>query len=441
MVPLAPLHPVLGNAQAASRVLDLWRAQGPEAARCLVEQNLCSTAVLQRDRLQRELKARLAGDPGPRLLVDGVWFGRPRGGITRVWEQILATWLLPGLANDAAPIALIDRESHLALTARFVNLEAAALDPLDCSAVAASAAGNAALVQRWNADVFVSSWISASAPQQPACAELALVHDCLPERYQAPDDLQVLRRRWLQGARGHLAVSADTAADLETLLRLRPGQISWCHPAPPRQFSDHLDTTAAARRWNKLAETAGLVQPYVLLPASSAIGSYKNPEAVAEALAAPELARVQLVLCGIAAEQRAQEMEQRFGHLRGRCKACGFSDWELALAYRQAFAVVLPSHAEGFGLPAIEAMACAATVLVADSRGLREAGGGAALRFNPRQPQQLAQLLVMLQSGQSDWLRKIVVRRQRERLQLLQADLMGLSLLAVARALWSSSKK
>ena len=57
---------------------------------------------------------------------------------------------------------------------------------------------------------------------------------------------------------------------------------------------------------------------FVLLPATSAIGSYKNPELVAQALADRDLLSLPLVLCGIAAEQRAQELELRFPHLSGR---------------------------------------------------------------------------------------------------------------------------
>ena len=33
---------------------------------------------------------RLRGASGPRLLVDGLCFVRPHGGITRLWEQILS---------------------------------------------------------------------------------------------------------------------------------------------------------------------------------------------------------------------------------------------------------------------------------------------------------------------------------------------------------------
>ena len=45
-------------------------------------------------------------------------------------------------------------------------------------------------------------------------------------------------------------------------------------------------------------------------------------------------------------------------------------------------AVVIPSRIEGFGLPAIEVIASGGVSLVADVRGLREAGAEAALRFS-----------------------------------------------------------
>ena len=61
--------------------------------------------------------------------------------------------------------------------------------------------------------------------------------------------------------------------------------------------------------WRRLQQEAGLPDTFVLLPATSAIGSYKNPELVAQALADRDLLSLPLLLCGIAAEQRAQELE------------------------------------------------------------------------------------------------------------------------------------
>jgi glycosyltransferase involved in cell wall biosynthesis len=52
---------------------------------------------------------------------------------------------------------------------------------------------------------------------------------------------------------------------------------------------------------------------------------------------------------------------------------------ELAAVYRRAGAVLVPSEAEGFGLPVIEALACGAAVVASDIAPLREAGGPAAV--------------------------------------------------------------
>ena len=51
---------------------------------------------------------------------------------------------------------------------------------------------------------------------------------------------------------------------------------------------------------------------------------------------------------------------------------------ELATVYRSAALVLVPSDAEGFGLPVIEALACGAIVVASDIPVLREAGGNAA---------------------------------------------------------------
>ena len=71
--------------------------------------------------------------------------------------------------------------------------------------------------------------------------------------------------------------------------------------------------------------------------------------------------------------------------LLGRIEAA-----RLAELYQSAELVVMPSLAESFGLPVLEAMACGAAVIAAGIPALREVGSDAALYFEPQSAIHLA---------------------------------------------------
>src|SRR5262249_38186669 len=102
------------------------------------------------------------------------------------------------------------------------------------------------------------------------------------------------------------------------------------------------------------------------------------------------------------------------------------SDETLAGLYTGAGAVVIPSLAEGFGLPAVEAAACGAPLLLSDIAAHRETLGGAAVFFPPRSAERLAVELNRL--FDNNQVRENVARRCREAVA-------GLSWLNAAAAL------
>jgi glycosyltransferase involved in cell wall biosynthesis len=71
-------------------------------------------------------------------------------------------------------------------------------------------------------------------------------------------------------------------------------------------------------------------------------------------------------------------------------------DPKLRALYEHAACLVFPSLYEGFGLPAVEAMACRCPVAAADIQGLRETCGEAATYFNPRSSASIAETVLAL---------------------------------------------
>ena len=415
------------------RILEHWRQSGFDAARLayiatfgdLDLQSNSSSPLLE------ELRLRLLGASGPRLLVDAIWLSRPHGGITRVWETVLGCWTLPGLVTDQSPVCLIDRESCLSLSEPFLSLTAPAMDPLDYGRLQEVAQHNSRLVGQWSADVFLSSWITSSSPEQPRCPEICLVHDCIPERSSTTTaEERRLRDRWLLGASNHLAVSAATAGDLAQLLARSAAAMPWCHPSTAHVF--RLSERPTDPAW--LQSRFGLPKRFVLMPASGKVGSYKNPEVVLQAFTDPSLQDLPLVVFGPEAQRCAALFEQRWPQLKTRLFPASFTDLDLALAYQEAVAVVIPSRIEGFGLPVLEVLASGGCLITSDAKALREAAGGAALQFPMDSPQELLRLIHVLNDlDTGPWLAGHLQRRTQHRLRDVNADLLGLALLALAR--------
>ena len=137
-----------------------------------------------------------------------------------------------------------------------------------------------------------------------------------------------------------------------------------------------------------------------------------------------------LLLTGVAAQRHAERYGECYPHLRDRIHVHALNDLELQCLYRKALAVVVPSRREGFGLPVLEAMASGGRVLTMDVAGLREAASGAVPCLDPEDAHLLRLWLELLLDAPSKaWLMPHLVRRRRARLERLDPDLLGLTLL------------
>lgn len=125
--------------------------------------------------------------------------------------------------------------------------------------------------------------------------------------------------------------------------------------------------------------------------------------AVAAVRARPGLEDLQLLLVGEVEKERfspgveAVRAQITAHHLASAVRFTGFvSDADTVHLLNAAQALILPSFAEGFGLPAVEAAACGTPVIATRNSPLPELLAGGGLFIDPHQPQELTAALAQL---------------------------------------------
>ena len=179
---------------------------------------------------------------------------------------------------------------------------------------------------------------------------------------------RVLSRTLLAGLRRARVVFHTTAAARDDIL---------AHRLVPAERLVHAPL-GVAREFgpDRVAADAELVgRPPFLLHVGSLIPR-KNPRFLLEVLVALCAARPELevVRVGTRFDTEQSDLLSRAGVLGRVRQVQDLSREELASYYRAASAVLLPSTAEGFGLPIIEALACGTPVVASDIPALAQVG-------------------------------------------------------------------
>jgi glycosyltransferase involved in cell wall biosynthesis len=188
-------------------------------------------------------------------------------------------------------------------------------------------------------------------------------------------------------------VSETSRRAVASRLGLAPEQLALVPEAPDPVFTKRSPAEIAEAR-----ASTGLFadEPYFLF--AGGISPHKDVETLVDAFA--RVHRGKLVIVG---DLESETYVSAASSVRDRIASNGLGehvllpgyvdDDTLAALYSGASAVVIPSLAEGFGLPAVEAAACGAPVVLSDLPAHRETLNGAALYFTAGDTDALARRL------------------------------------------------
>ncbi len=196
----------------------------------------------------------------------------------------------------------------------------------------------------------------------------------------------------LRQARRFVAVSAFTKAEMVARLGIPPDRIDVVEPGLTGDFHPVAAMDAAP----VLARFGLTDRGYVL--AVSTLEPRKNFDRLLAAhtlLPTALRRRFPLVIAGGRGWGRTLEDAATAPHLAdGTLKLLGFiGDDDLVPLYARAAVCAYPSLYEGFGLPALEAMACGTPLVTSDNSALADTAGDAALKVNPLDPTAIASAL------------------------------------------------
>ncbi len=231
--------------------------------------------------------------------------------------------------------------------------------PPDAEIVETQRPSAAVRARRW--DLFHSPWLEGAILRSP-CPMVVTLHD-LAALKRTSEHLRSglrlhMRRLAVQRAVRAIVPTAAVARDAIERFGLQPERVAVIAEAPdPTMYPRPAQEVASAR------ERFSLPERYLLW-----VGSLRHPDPrkhVAKLAAAPR--ELPLVLVG---------PTRPWAHELGDVILTGeVSDDELAAIYSGAHALVLASDDEGFGLPAVEALACGTPVAACEVPALREVLG------------------------------------------------------------------
>jgi glycosyltransferase involved in cell wall biosynthesis len=254
---------------------------------------------------------------------------------------------------------------------------------------------------------------SYSRPLCPRARTVVATHEAMLPRY--PDLYPLSARifyRWLYGwsaRRATLVITSCEAArqDIARYYRVPLARIRVVYMAPAEVFRPRPDATAVGEARARYARSSAF-----FLFVGKLLFRDRNVPRLLEAFAALKRQTVlphRLVIVGLGTQTRLAPVVARLGIAADVIFLDYIPDEDLSLLYNAADAFILPSPIETLSLPVMEAQAAGTPVICADTPGLREITGGAALLMPKMDASAMAEAMVRL-AGDSALRRDLAAR-------------------------------
>ena len=188
-----------------------------------------------------------------------------------------------------------------------------------------------------------------------------------------------------------IAVSEKTKQDIVETFNVEQDRIHVVHHGI-RSIYQKLDDRGAVEEFRR---AFGISKPFVLYVGN--VKPHKNIPTLLKAFAKLRTGfnDLELVFAGgsCLADRSLGEQARTLGIAGAIRDVNRLSERDLIRAYNAAEMVVLPSLYEGFGFPALEAMACGTPLIASNAGALAEVVGDAAMMFDPLSPAALTEAM------------------------------------------------
>ena len=230
-----------------------------------------------------------------------------------------------------------------------------------------------------------------SPPLHPGVAAVVTVPDVIWMRFpgtmtpRATTGFKLVTPPAVRAAERVITLSHAAKGDLVELLRVPPDKIDVIHLGVRQPGGVPATPEGELRRRFAIGD-----RPVILCVAPKR--EHKNLAGLLSAVShlRDQTAVVALLGATTEHERHLRDEAQRLGVAERVLFLPWLPDADLEGLYAIARCCVLPSFAEGFGLPVIEAMARQVPVAASNTSALPEVAGGAALLFDPHDPTEIA---------------------------------------------------